>query len=180
MRDGNGAGRAQRIGATRVLPVLLAVVVLVVPTPAQAHTDLVGTSPEQGGRVASLPASAMLTFDTPLGDAVQVALRGPDGESAAASPTITGPTLEVPLTPRGPGTYEVFYRVTGADGHPVSGRLAFRADAAPVSGPGRHPTAGTGGTSRQGGPATGAAWWLVLLLPVAVVPARRRLAASRS
>ncbi|GAA1479104.1 hypothetical protein GCM10009623_35500 [Nocardioides aestuarii] len=157
-----------------MLVVVAVAMACLLPAPtAGAHSDLVATSPEQGSRLATLPGSAVLVFGGPLSGPVQVAVRGPDGTSSASLPTVDGATLEVPLTARGAGTYEISFRVTGADGHPVSGQLSFSAAAAaPVdrgSGPGPAPT----GQPTRG--TTGAWWWLLLLLPLGLVPARRRL-----
>ena len=53
---------------------------------------------------------------------------GPDGNLwSAGDPQVTGAVIAVGVRPLGPaGTYTVNYRVTSADGHPVSGSWSFR------------------------------------------------------
>ena len=86
---------------------------------------------------------------------------GPDGNLwSTGDPQVQGAVIAVGVRPLGPaGTYTVNYRVTSADGHPVSGSWSFRltvaADrhAGPVGGP-RLPAA-----SRRRAFRCGRSWW---------------------
>lgn len=99
-----------------------------VPT-ASAHDVLESTSPAEGTTVDRLPQAVTLTFsDRPLAVGTQVLVKGPGGDVAQGEPTIDGPVLTQRLSPQAPaGSYVVTYRVTSADGHPISGTFSFQA-----------------------------------------------------
>ncbi len=63
---------------------------------------------------------------------------GPDGNLwSAGDPQVHGAVISVGVRPLGPsGSYTVNYRVTSADGHPVSGSWSFRLTAASTGTPG--------------------------------------------
>ena len=105
---------------------------LVVPSPATAHSNRVETTPAQGATLKALPAEATLTFnETPK--TVDVVLASPDGEVTQLTPQVIGPKIKVRLPPAGPrGAYTLSYRVVSADGHPVSGSVAFRVTSGPA------------------------------------------------
>lgn len=105
---------------------LLALTLGVVP-PAAAHTSLSSTAPQDGAQLGEAPEQVVLEFTgevIELGAAVAVA--GPAGEVQAAPPAVSGSTVTAEL-PGGldGGQYEVEWRVTSADGHPISGAFAF-------------------------------------------------------
>jgi hypothetical protein len=119
--------------------------------PAHAHNSLTGSDPENGARVAAVPASITLTFLARLDPtATDVTVTGPGGDVANGPPGVRGRTVTLGVRDAGGGTYTVAYRVSSVDGHPVKGTVTFRvtapADAAapvpstesaapPVSGP---------------------------------------------
>lgn len=105
---------------------------LFVPSPATAHSSRAETTPKQGATLETLPAEATLTFnETPK--TVDVVLASPDGEVVQLTPEMVGPTTKVRLPPAGPrGDYTLSYRVVSADGHPVSGSVAFRVTTGPA------------------------------------------------
>ncbi|WUL71869.1 copper resistance protein CopC [Amycolatopsis sp. NBC_00345] len=98
-------------------------------TPANAHSFLVSSTPVNDSSIANAPAEIVLEFNEPLDTGfTELAVLGPDGSShwEGGKPSITGPDLSAPLARLGPaGKYTVQYRVVSADGHPVSGSLAF-------------------------------------------------------
>ncbi|MEQ0559979.1 copper resistance CopC family protein [Amycolatopsis sp. NEAU-NG30] len=98
--------------------------------PADAHSILVSSSPSRDAALAQAPAEAALVFNEPVENQfTELAVIGPDGtshwESGPAS--VVDARVSAPLRALGPaGTYTIRYRVTSADGHPVSGAIPFR------------------------------------------------------
>ena len=142
--------RASRAAALRVVVgVLLALpLALGLAAGAQAHDELIYTDPVDGGVVASVPATVVLTFaEPPLKVGAELIVTGPDGAAAAAGrPTVVGSTVRQAIRSGSPaGRYTVAWRVTSDDGHPVSGAFAFTASAPSAGGPtqaaGRTPSA---------------------------------------
>lgn len=98
--------------------------------PASAHNVLISTDPADGSTVQSTPDAITLTFNEPavaLGTQIQVT--GPDGsELAVGEPRLVDNSVVQPLAEERPaGAYQVVWRVTSADGHPIEGELAFEA-----------------------------------------------------
>ena len=119
----------------------LAAVVLVLGwpvRPAVAHTDLVSTTPTDGSRLAAWPDEVAMTFAEPVDPSLSTVSVSVDGGPATPVPlssTRQGPDLVVDLTSVEPtGSAEaglravrVSFRVTSADGHPISGSWQFQA-----------------------------------------------------
>ncbi len=116
---------------TAVVAVVIAFAALVagvVAGPAAAHSARTGASPEDGASIEVAPDKVTLTFNEDLQPAfATVKVVGPDNHFWQTSePIIEGRTASVTLSGLGPtGVYEVNYRVTSADGHPVSGQTTF-------------------------------------------------------
>ena len=113
--------------ARPVLVVLAVVTALLgLGAPASAHTRLVSTTPPDGAVLEQQPSSLELTFSEQLislGSGAE--LSGPDGV-AQTSFDVTGQSLVVAVArPLPAGEYALAWRVTSADGHPVSGTLGF-------------------------------------------------------
>lgn len=95
---------------------------------AAAHTDLTGSDPAADSTVSSGPARVTATFNEDLQPAfAAMTVVGPDGNLwSDGDPQVSGKTVSVAVRPLGPaGKYTVNYRVTSADGHPVSGSWSF-------------------------------------------------------
>jgi len=112
-----------------VLTAVAGLVLLGPGTPAaQAHAQLVATSPGQDAAVAA-PGRVILEFsDPPLDLGAQVVVLGPDGTSASRGAVEVRGTLVVQqLAPeqRSDGIHTVQWRVVPADGHPLSGSFRF-------------------------------------------------------
>lgn len=113
------------------LAVLAAVVIVVgVGSPASAHNVLISVAPADGSTVAAAPSSVVLTFDQPaqaLG--TEILVRGPGGSTVSIGDAVlVNSTVSQQLGAQRPaGTYTVEWRVTSADGHPVSGHFTFSA-----------------------------------------------------
>lgn len=122
----------------RTLGVVLGVLLL--PTLALAHAQLVSSAPADGAVVATAPSSLTLTFNEPVSP-ITVKLARPDGEvTLIEAVKIDGAGLAVtPPAGLANGTYALSYRVISEDGHPVGGTVMFSigaasAGAVPVTG----------------------------------------------
>ncbi|MSW98249.1 MAG: hypothetical protein F2815_00050 [Actinobacteria bacterium] len=116
----------------RIGSILLLTFLLLAPIPAQAHTDLVSGTPENGVLVSTWPAEITLTFNEPLqvvdgknSNAVTVHNAIAE-ELSAGDISVEGPTITVPVKANTtPGLVLVSYRVASADGHVVEGEYTF-------------------------------------------------------
>ncbi|WP_460407174.1 copper resistance CopC family protein [Actinophytocola sediminis] len=95
---------------------------------AAAHTELTGSDPAEGARVATAPSQLTLTFTEPV-DPTKATVRVTANDGTAwqvGTITATDATLTVPVTPAGPaGPYAIDYRIISADGDPVTGAVRF-------------------------------------------------------
>jgi methionine-rich copper-binding protein CopC len=99
-------------------------------TPAFAHNTLVSSSPATDATVPTSPSSVELTFDQPVqkGDGLNtISVSGPDNTAWKTGPVdVASNVVSASLDELGPaGAYKVAYRIVSADGHPVSGEVAF-------------------------------------------------------
>lgn len=110
-----------------VLVVLLALLPLLVVAPASAHSALIGSTPESGATIRSLPENIELRFNEPLSDiSPAVILRSDDETVAELEPEIDGPVLRAAAPQDLPdGEYTVTWRVVSGDGHPIDGVVPF-------------------------------------------------------
>ncbi|MFK5647292.1 copper resistance protein CopC [Ornithinimicrobium sp. LYQ121] len=112
-----------------LLLLLLAGLVLGPAQVAVAHDSLVGTTPSDGSTVQAAPESLTLTFTgaiATVGAQVVVRAAGGAGDDLVdGPPQISGAEVVQPLAPLEPGAYDVLWRVTSQDGHPISGELLF-------------------------------------------------------
>jgi copper resistance protein C len=117
--------------------VLVAVGLLVVSVgSAAAHSELVSSSPADGARLVTAPATVELTFNEPVSDVgLQVVARGPVGIVELPPAQVVG-TQVITEWPQSapPGEYVVSYRVVSADGHPIDGTLAMTIESDTTSG----------------------------------------------
>jgi hypothetical protein len=143
------ARRRLRRAARRSLMVLVAAVaVCLAPAlPAQAHDVLLRTEPSDGAVLDTPPTQVRLTFgQQALSIGTRVAVSGPSGPIAAPPVEVVGSYVTQPLPTGLPaGRYTVLWRVTSADGHPVSGRFTFSA-----TGPGSGAVAPSSTTAEPG------------------------------
>lgn len=109
-------------------------------TASSAHDAVSSTSPADRSTVAVVPPAVMLRFDEPaLALGTVVVVTGPAGPVQAGPARVAGTTVTEALQAGAPaGEYTVRWRVTSADGHPVSGTFIFVAKAAA---PGAHRSA---------------------------------------
>ncbi len=105
--------------------------------PAVAHAALVGTDPEDGAELATLPSEVSFEFNEPVRADAQVAVTAPDGSSVPVEEiTAVDGTLTAAVAESGVrGEFVIAYRVISADGHPVSGQITVTTtDGEPPSG----------------------------------------------
>lgn len=120
---------ARALGSVVGLAVLLAAMVLSA-APALAHNTLLGTDPADGSTVEVAPSRVTLTFDEPaqaLG--TEMVVLGPDGSTVSTGDAelVDATVSQALVTDLPAGMYTVQWRVTSADGHPLSGALTFTA-----------------------------------------------------
>ena len=115
---------------------LLLSLALGLSAPAYAHDELASSNPTDGDTLAQPPAQVVLTFEeAPVDLGLQVVVTSPAGPVSSGAPRIEGVTVVQDVQPSAPaGRYTVEWRVTSDDGHPVSGRFGFTAQAAGAPG----------------------------------------------
>ena len=150
---GTWAGRstAWLVGAVALL--------LLAAGPATAHNTLVSSKPAEQETMAATPGSVVLTFTEPvLGMGARVVVTGPGGEVQQGPPRMVDTTVTQDL--RGDaaaGSYTVDWRVTSADGHPISGRYTFSSRAPGAGQPDPPPAEAS---PPAAGPGSGVQGWL--------------------
>lgn len=105
---------------------LIATVALAAP--AGAHSVLIGSDPEAGTAVASLPDRVSLQFNEPLQESfAAVTLTDAEGNRWSDDDVaVSGDTVSAGVAGAGAaGTYTIAYRVISADSHPISGTVEF-------------------------------------------------------
>jgi methionine-rich copper-binding protein CopC len=104
---------------------------------ASAHSQLEATDPVDGSQLAALPDQVTMTFNqNVLGLGTVLDVTGPTGNMATGKPKVIDNQVIQPVQAGSPaGAYTVLWRVTSADGHPISGQFGFTA------------VAGNGGTA---------------------------------
>ncbi len=103
--------------------------------PAQAHATLLDTDPADGSTLAAPPTQVVLTFSEELlAGTAQVRLTGPTGDLTATATEVGREVSAALPADLGAGRYSLLWRVTSADGHPISGTTTFTvASAAPTT-----------------------------------------------
>src|SRR5262245_45476737 len=100
---------------------------------ALAHSEVESITPRAGATLARTPATVTLRYDGPIQPIRSITVSR-NGEQNLAKGSRISPRdarrVTVALKRPGPrkrnGTYRVSWRVTGVDGHTVSGVVAFR------------------------------------------------------
>lgn len=167
----------RRIGVA-VLTVTGALVLLAAP--AQAHDELIASSPADKSQVAVLPDQVVLTFEEPPAKTgSQVLIKGPNGNVQSGVPVFSGNKVSQAITGGSPaGAYTVTWRITADDGHAVFGTFAFTAAAgntaaSPTSttpaAAAPSPSAASTNTASTSKSSAGKALWVVVLL-LLIVP----------
>ncbi|MDQ4084258.1 MAG: copper resistance protein CopC, partial [Actinomycetota bacterium] len=95
--------------------------------PAAAHAEFESSTPGAGATVEQLPRAVTLTFSEPVRTPAFVAVTGPSGtDIARGGVRVRDADLIQPVGATAEtGQYAMSYRVTSADGHPISGTVRF-------------------------------------------------------
>jgi len=114
----------------RGLGALLAALLLTVATRAGAHAFLDRAEPRVGSKVRMPPARVTLWFTERLEPAYSrltvVEARGQQVDKADVAVDVGDPrVLRASLSPLGPGTYKVIWRVLSVDTHVTEGDFTF-------------------------------------------------------
>jgi methionine-rich copper-binding protein CopC len=121
---------------------------------ASAHAARIAAEPAENAALTTGPQRVSATFNEQMQpEFAAMTVVGPDGNLwSSGDPQVQGAVLSIGVRPLGPaGTYTVNYRVTSADGHPVSGSWTFRLTVAATGTPGpsaaesAEPSGGDGG-----------------------------------
>lgn len=98
-------------------------------SPALAHNSLVKTVPADGVTLEAVPAEIRLVFDQPAPKVgTQILITGPQGRVEQGEVQLIDNDVRQAIGPDAPaGRYEVLWRVTSDDGHPVTGDFSFTA-----------------------------------------------------
>ncbi len=99
---------------------------LITPTAAFAHDDILGASPNNGAQVTRVPEEVRVEFAEPPTSGFG-SIAGPAGQALRdGEAKVIGTELVIPIRPdAGLGGYEVEFRATSTDGHPITGTLSF-------------------------------------------------------
>ncbi len=122
--------------------------------PAAAHSTPVAGEPADAASIDAGPARVSVTFNENLQPSFpSLTVVGPDGNRwDKGQPVVDGPTVSVPVGDLGPtGKYTIAYRVTSADGHPVSGTRTFTLTKPGTGTPGPKAGASSSSSGEEGG-----------------------------
>lgn len=153
----------RRVGNLPWRGVVLSLVVLVslasTPGSAQAHSELVGSNPADRATLRSAPATITFTFSEGIAPTYAVmTLRVGSSDLATLETAVSGDRISADIPPvlRGNGDWRVAYRIVSADGHPVTGKIAFKVAApatpTPTLAPAQTPTAHSSEPSQAAAP----------------------------
>jgi methionine-rich copper-binding protein CopC len=125
--------RARHLG--RLLGGALAVYLLFLPRPAEAHAAFVSSEPPPGAELASAPGAVVLRFTEPLNTGLSRAtVTDPTGAQFDGAAT-TEHEIRVILRTNAPGIYLVEWTtVSTVDGHTLHGSFRFGVGVAPGAG----------------------------------------------
>lgn len=162
------SARSRRAATALVLGLAAAVAF---STPAAAHSTIIDSTPAADAVLAAAPKAFSVTANEPLADitgagdgfALEV-VDAATGETMTDGPlAIDGATLSTPGVELAPGAYVMRYQVVSADGHPISGEIAFAiaGESAPTA----------PGPDRDAGSAEAPTWpiWLAITLAAALL-----------
>ena len=143
---------ARRIAA--VVALTVAAISLLAP-PAAAHSALESSNPAQGEVLTELPGQVELTFNQQIApEFAAVALSpGTGGTASALEVRVQGTRLIATVTDKtsatdAAGRWQLSYRVTSADGHPIEGSMDFEVQP-PKTEPTETPTTGATDSSTE-------------------------------
>ena len=116
-----------------LIAVMICGTALFAAAPASAHSELVSSDPPADATLDFAPIGVGLVFNQDINESfATISVVGPgDTQWAQGTATVEGPDVSVLLEDGLPnGEYTVGYRVTSADGHPITGSYGFSVDVA--------------------------------------------------
>lgn len=115
-----------RIGQSAALVAFLTCALFTLAVPAQAHSGVRELEPADGSVLSTPPALIRITYtENVLKGTAQMRLTGPGGTTMLTVAT-DGPVASAPVPDAaGSGQFTVLWRVTSADGHPISGTFGY-------------------------------------------------------
>lgn len=120
-------------------------------SPASAHDEIVGGSPEPDSTVTDVPESIELENSATPQDSFNTVALSLDGDQiVSGEPTVDGSTLALDIPGNvdlSDGEYTVGYQVTSSDGHPIRGSYTFTLD----TGEGASDSSGDNGQGESAG-----------------------------
>ncbi|RXZ68751.1 copper resistance CopC family protein [Agromyces albus] len=124
------ADRARRLRALVLAGAALtaaALFALADTSPALAHDELIGSSPEQGEVLDASPEAIGLSFSNDIIEVgTTVVVVDHHGEEISVEePVIAGSEVTVELPADLSGDYQVRWRAVSSDGHPIEGTIDF-------------------------------------------------------
>jgi copper resistance protein C len=166
----------------------LAGLVLSVPAPAFAHSQLLSTKPAGGATLTESASSVSLTFNEPVKQRFStIVVNGPGGVSySRGNVRVIDNTAYQDVYVLRSGSYTVAWRVVSADGHPVSGEFVFAVNLPARLEPTGSPPTNAPAAQQVAESGTGSRWWLsvagvlIAIILVTVALARRRRRVDRS
>ncbi len=115
--------------------------------PAAAHAALASTDPTDGAVLPASPKAITLTFNEPVTAGESIAVLDAAGTRQPASVAVIDTTVRIsPTAALADGTVVVTWRVTSADGHPISGAFTFSIGAPSAQAPSVATTRAASGT----------------------------------
>ncbi|MDQ2639375.1 MAG: copper resistance protein CopC [Pseudomonadota bacterium] len=95
-------------------------------SPALAHTKLKASIPSEGSTVETAPLAFTLTFSEPARlTALSVQKEGGAEQKITGLPASVSAEAKVPAPKLENGRYTLNYRLVGADGHLINGKVSF-------------------------------------------------------
>ena len=142
-----------------LIAVMICGTALFAAAPASAHSELVSSDPPADATLDFAPIGVGLVFNQDINESfATISVVGPgDTQWAQGTATVEGPDVSVLLQDGLPnGEYTVGYRVTSADGHPITGSYGFSVDVAATATPPQDAAAqqSQGGATSTSPPAT--------------------------
>ena len=142
-----------------LIAVMICGTALFAAAPASAHSELVSSDPPADATLDFAPIGVGLKFNQDINESfATISVVGPgDTQWAQGTATVEGPDVSVLLQDGLPnGEYTVGYRVTSADGHPITGSYGFSVDVAATATPPQDAAAqqSQGGATSTSPPAT--------------------------
>ena len=114
----------------KLIRVLVALLLVAIPLPANAHDELVDQLPKPNSVVEAGRVVISLDFNNELlnlsGSGAEILVTGPDGNQInKGCGLVEGKNARLEIDLDQPGEYQVAWRVVSSDGHPITDSFGF-------------------------------------------------------